>query len=216
MEDNLTLRIVATSDTHFPFPKEFVPDGDVLIHAGDALYKGTPDEWDAVVQSFADLPHKTKIFVPGNHDRHVELYPGPALQDLRKAGVTVLGLPNNDGYRFMKLENGKSVLGLPWVTNLPRWSFNRDEEWIEKYLESVGRHHIVVSHSPAKAILDGSHYGINVYRKYLKRFQPELWFCGHVHEAYGQEEKDGCRFFNVCAQDREYSKLANPPVVIDF
>ena len=37
-------RIVATSDTHFPFSGDLIPDGDILIHAGDLMYYGDPGE----------------------------------------------------------------------------------------------------------------------------------------------------------------------------
>jgi predicted phosphodiesterase len=62
------MRLVATSDTHFDFPPEFVPDGDVFLHCGDLMYTGYPDEWKGRVESLAALPHKLKILVPGNHD----------------------------------------------------------------------------------------------------------------------------------------------------
>lgn len=209
------MRLVVTSDTHFKFPASFIPDGDVFIHAGDLMYSGYPDEWQSRLESLAALPHKTKILVPGNHDRHIELYPGPAIAELRRAGVRVLGLGGHE-HSSLKLEDGTSVLGLPWVTNLPNWAFNRTEEWIDEYLQYIHRHAIVVSHSPPAGILDGRHYGVRAYRRYIKQYQPEYWFCGHVHESYGQAAIDGCYVYNVCAQNVSYTGLVNPPVVIDL
>lgn len=208
------MRIVATSDTHFHIPEDFIPDGDVFIHAGDLMYSGYVNEWYDRLECLARLPHAIKLYVPGNHDLHVELFAGPALQELRSVGVTVLGIPHvKPNYT---LPNGKTVLGLPFVTNLPRWAFNREEEWLEQYMAQFGRHHIVVSHSPPKTILDGDNFGVVAYLRYLRRFQPEYWICGHVHEDHGEAAKDGCIIYNVCAQNRAYTEFANPPTIIDL
>lgn len=110
-----------------------------------------------------------------------------------------------------------TVLGLPFVTNLPNWAFSRDEEWIDEYLEQVGRADIVISHSPPRGILDGGRgesFGIAAYRRYLKRFQPDYWISGHIHESYGQHAQDGCLFYNVSMCDAAYQQV-NPAMVID-
>ena len=102
------------------------------------------------------------------------------------------------------------------MTNLPRWAWNKTEAEIEEILSKHGRHKIVASHAPPRGLLDGNNYGVSAYRRYIKRFQPEYWFCGHIHEDHGEAATDGCLIFNVCAQNREYTKFANPPTVIDL
>jgi calcineurin-like phosphoesterase family protein len=209
------MRLVATSDTHFDFPPEFVPDGDVFLHCGDLMYTGYPDEWKGRVESLAALPHKLKILVPGNHDLHIQNYPGPALQDLRRAGVTVIGIEM--GVKpYVELPNGMSILGLPWVTNLPRWAWHRTEAQIEELLALHNRHKIVASHSPPAGILDGQNYGVKAYRRWQHRFRPDYWFCGHIHECHGEDAKDGTQFFNVAAQNRDYTAFANAPTILDL
>ena len=61
-------RIVCISDTHNRHDNIKVPDGDILIHAGDATNGGTIEEIAAFGKWFASLSHKHKIFVAGNHD----------------------------------------------------------------------------------------------------------------------------------------------------
>lgn len=209
------MRLVVTSDTHFDFPASFIPDGDVFLHCGDLMYTGYQDEWQGRLASLAALPHKHKILVPGNHDLHIQNYAGPALQELRKAGVTVIGIEMGVKSHY-ELPNGMSVLGLPWVTNLPRWAWNRTEEQIEELLTYHNRHKIVASHAPPAGILDGKNYGVRAYRRWAHRFRPDYWFCGHVHEAAGEDAKDGTLFFNVAAQNREYTKFQNAPTVLDL
>jgi len=65
-------RLVLFSDTHGqhdrlvgPFA---VPEGDVLIFAGDACSAGTPGEWAAFCRWLGGLPHPHTLIVVGNHD----------------------------------------------------------------------------------------------------------------------------------------------------
>lgn len=207
------MRIVATSDTHEPFPVDFVPDGDVFIHAGDLMQSGYITEWDARVQSLADLPHKVKILVAGNHDIHLGLYAGPALQDLRRAGVHVLGMPT--GIDTMTLESGHRLLGLPMVHNLPRWAFNFSEDFLEAYMKNKKRADIVISHCPPAGILD-MNFGIKAYRRYLEEMEPDIWICGHIHECGGEHKRVArTDVYNVAAMDRNYERVT-PPTIIDL
>ena len=45
-----------------------MPGGDVLIHAGDATNYGTVAELADFLCWFESLPHRYKVYVPGNHD----------------------------------------------------------------------------------------------------------------------------------------------------
>ena len=61
------MRIVMFSDTHGHFDIE-IPDGDVLIFAGDLGRTGTILELAEFNKKLGDLPHKHKIVIAGNHD----------------------------------------------------------------------------------------------------------------------------------------------------
>ena len=60
------ITVVCISDTHNSQPD--VPDGDVLIHAGDLTQSGTLVEIERAVGWLRGLPHRYKIVVAGNHD----------------------------------------------------------------------------------------------------------------------------------------------------
>lgn len=214
------MRLVATSDTHHTVDISTIPDGDVFVHAGDLMRTGYINDWYTQLEWLSQLPHKIKLFVPGNHDFHLQVYPGPALQELRNIGVWVIGLPGNTNYNYYNLPNGMSLLGLPYVTNLPRWAFNIEETDLEKHLSMIGRHDIVVSHAPAQFHLDfinGKHVGIKAYADYAKKHNPLHWICGHIHEGYGnvQYDYDSTMFHNVAMCDRDYIHT-NPPLVLDL
>lgn len=218
----MSLRIVATSDTHVPVDPVSIPDGDVFIHAGDIMSTGYLDEWQWAVQWLSELPHETKIFVPGNHDFHLQVYPGPALQDMRRAGVTVVGFPGNINFASVLLKNGMRVLGLPYVTDLPRWAFNINEEDLQKELEVLAladTYDIVVSHSPIHKFLDFSnrnkqHAGVKAYHDFCQRMNPKIWIHGHIHEGFGQTSFNETAIYNVSMCDRNHQHV-NGAVVID-
>lgn len=61
--------MVCISDTHELHRELVVPNGDLLIHAGDfTLFNHT-----SKIRDFNDwlgeLPHRNKVIIPGNHDR---------------------------------------------------------------------------------------------------------------------------------------------------
>jgi Icc-related predicted phosphoesterase len=187
---------------------------------------GYPDDFAKNLEWLRALPHKIKLYVPGNHDFHLQVYPGPALQELREAGVWVIGLPGNKNYATYKLPNGMSVLGLPFVKNLPRWAFNSNEEAIWNYIKAMGPHDIVLSHAPAYGVLDRvpervgdgyrtKHTGIESYAAYAKVYKPKHWFHGHIHEDYGTMQFRDTLFHNVAMCDRSYQH-ANAPAVLDL
>src|ERR1700742_3917743 len=61
-----SIRFICISDNHGgTFP---VPDGDVLLHAGDFTELGQLDEMERVMNWIYALPHPMKIAIGGNHD----------------------------------------------------------------------------------------------------------------------------------------------------
>jgi 3',5'-cyclic AMP phosphodiesterase CpdA len=63
-----TIKFVCVSDTHGLAWKVQVPDGDVLIHAGDFSNSGHPKDVLEFNEWLGTLPHPTKIVIAGNHD----------------------------------------------------------------------------------------------------------------------------------------------------
>lgn len=220
------MKILATSDTHKAVNIDrcdengnpwFPEDIDVFVHAGDLMRTGYVTEWYPMLDWLSRLPYSKKLYVCGNHDFHLQVYPGPALQELRQAGVTVIGLPGNSHYNSYKLPNGMSLLGLPYVTGLPRWAFNINEKDLAYHLANVGKHDIVVSHSPVYGYLDqladGTHCGLKLYRQYQEKYKPLIHICGHIHESYGSIEANGTRFYNVAMCDRNYQHVNKPQII---
>jgi len=82
-----------------------VPDGDVLVHAGDLCRAGTLDELAGTAAWLAALPHRHKIVVAGNHD-------GWFLED-RAAARATLGAAHYLEDATVVLD-GVRFYGSPW------------------------------------------------------------------------------------------------------
>lgn len=72
LSDTRPVRIVCISDTHsLQYPD--IPDGDLLIHAGDLCNDGSIAEIQAAVDWLQQLPHPHKVVVCGNHDSYFDV-----------------------------------------------------------------------------------------------------------------------------------------------
>ena len=66
-----SIRVICIADTHTLIPTS-IPEGDVLIHAGDLTNEGTPSDLHAQLTWIASLPHQHKIVIAGNHDTQLD------------------------------------------------------------------------------------------------------------------------------------------------
>ena len=221
------MKILATADTHFKFDSGYWPTADVFIHAGDLMYDGQAPEWKDRLNSLKAVDAPIKLYVPGNHDYYPFHFEGLAASQLkRQAGVTMLR-PHDPIYI---MPNGMRLLSIPYVTNLPGWAYNVEENWLYEWLcewltEDVD---IVVSHAPMHQVLDATsplaptsaernHVGsVAMEMRFLELVRkPLIWISGHIHESYGHELYLGCHFYNVSRCDEHY-KQVNAPVVIQL
>src|SRR5271170_4213371 len=145
------MRIVFISDTHGLHEQMLVPipDGDILIHAGDATMMGRMNEIAAFGAWFRHLPHTHKVFVAGNHDWMFEKNPSLAA-DLLNQGI--LGLNNTPKITYL-LDNeitieGLRIYGSPWQPRFYDWAFNVDRgDAIQRKWDLIPRAWIFSSHT---------------------------------------------------------------------
>jgi len=62
------MKLVCISDTHNQHDQLDLPDGDVLIHAGDWTGTGTTKQVISFIRWFSSQPHKHKVLIAGNHE----------------------------------------------------------------------------------------------------------------------------------------------------
>ena len=215
------MRIVCISDTHNCNEQISVPEGDILIHSGDATIKGTDQEVIKFLYWFSSLPHEYKVFIAGNHDWLFQteaifartLIAESKIIYLRDSSTTVDGL---------------AIYGSPWQPRFYDWAFNlnRGPEIAEKWAMIPEDTDILITHGPPHGILDevenkfgDSHEGCEELRKRVEHIAEggrlRLHVFGHIHSGYGVHEEFGVRFVNASVCDEEYQPT-QPPIVIDL
>jgi Icc-related predicted phosphoesterase len=206
------MKIVIVSDTHNYLNQVSVPEGDVLIHAGDATGLGTIREIAVFKSHLERLPHRHKIFVPGNHDWLFERDPNMARAILE--GVTVLI------DQEVEIE-GLKIYGSPWSPRFFNWAFNMDrgEAIGEKWKKIPDSLDILITHGPPYGILDltydSRHVGCEELAEALKsRVKCRLHVFGHIHHSYGVFTRENSYSVNASICDETY-RVANRPVVFD-
>jgi predicted phosphodiesterase len=76
-------RLVLLSDTHTKHREILhIPDGDILIHAGDFSFSGSFQELFEFNAWLGTLPHRHKVVIAGNHDSCFERHKEMAIKEL--------------------------------------------------------------------------------------------------------------------------------------
>lgn len=206
------MRIVCISDTHTYHRKIQLPDGDVLIHAGDSTSRGYTHELEALDKWFGTLPHKHKILIAGNHDFAFEVD-----KFARNLITNATYLEDEelviDGIKFW---------GSPWQPRFFNWAFNLDRgSPLKAKWDLIPQDtNVLITHGPPFGILDltarGEPVGCEALRpKVFSLPVLKLHVFGHIHESYGVNEQGGTKFVNASICTLGY-KPTNAPIVIDF
>jgi Icc-related predicted phosphoesterase len=214
----MTLRIVALSDTHEQHAKVIVPDGDVLIHAGDWTYQGAIPAVANFAHWLRGLPHRYKVVIAGNHELSLET---PA-RDI------VINLIKEAGAIYLENSRceieGFKIYGSPISPRFNDWAFNRNrgEQIAREWANIDPSTNILITHSPPYGILDitprNGHQGCKdllARIKQLKELKANIF--GHLHSDtnHNVEEHFGVKFINASVLNNQY-KMFNSPVVIDL
>lgn len=204
-------RLVLISDTHGMHASIDVPEGDVLVHAGDFSARGREREVADFGAWLAAQPHAHKIVVAGNHDFLFEREPERArellgdVHYLLDSGVEAAGL---------------SFWGSPWQPWFHEWAFNlrRGPALEEVWARAPSGVDVLVTHTPPLGVLDrtndGRRVGCEALREALPRIAPRLHVFGHIHEAAGTHAGPPLSV-NACSCDLSY-RVVRPALVVDW
>ena len=115
------MKIVCISDTHCNLKKVTLPEGDILVHAGDALSRGTLSEFMRFIKNIEKLKSKYEniIYVPGNHDIVTEKNEDLIKKECISRGIIYL---NNAGVTI----NCVKFWGSGITPRFHNWAWNRD------------------------------------------------------------------------------------------
>ncbi len=207
------MRIIALSDTH-GFTNVAVPDGDVLIFAGDSTKHGTAEQMVEFCEWLGSFQHKHKLYVAGNHDAVVFNEPEIMQPLFELEGITYLIDQEIviDGVKFY---------GSPWMPEFNNWYFMMERG--SKKLKQMRRDipedtEVLITHCPPYGVLDYSitrvFYGCEVLRERidgsLRNLKAHIF--GHIHEQHGSKHN---MFYNVAICNRSYEPV-NPSTIVDI
>jgi Icc-related predicted phosphoesterase len=182
------VKLLAFSDLHCDLDRaaelaERADEADVVIAAGDfaKIHDGLEPTIDALKPISVPV-----LLVPGNNETEDALRAAcegwEAATVLHGEGAAV------NGEQFYGLGAGVPVT--PWD-----WSFDLDEEQAEAKLADCPEGAVLVVHSPPKGHCDtssaGDHLGSQAILDAIEAKRPKLAVCGHIHEAWGAEDRIG-------------------------
>lgn len=212
------MKIAAFSDCHWLYKdiKEF-PKADICIFAGDWCGHGVYlQETLNFLNWFKDIPYKTKIAIPGNHDIFCENNEEVCKDLFRQAGAHLLIDEATE-------VQGLSIYGSPWCPFFNNWAYMLPEEQLKwKFKHIPEKLDILITHTPPMGICDPTHYGSKYLYKEVLDKKPKYHIFGHNHGGYGYDLQINTKFYNVSVcSDADIShnytyELINPITVIEI
>ncbi|ROT85583.1 Metallophosphoesterase domain-containing protein 1 [Penaeus vannamei] len=232
------VRFVAVSDTHSRAVKAEVPDGDVLLHAGDFTGRGTLSEAMQFNMWLGTLPHKHKVVIAGNHD---------VLLDAEECG-RARALPA-DPTRFLTNAIylcddsvtlfGIKIYGTPWIPEYHSPMKTASDKWKEEKYPHLRAFEIprgaplrqkwqaipedtdiLLTHTPplgqgdltARKKRAGCE---DLLEAVQRRVKPKYHVFGHIHEGYGVSKDAHTVYMNASVCNSRYQAV-NIPLVFDL
>lgn len=215
-------KIVAISDTHCQHNAINMPEGDVVVHAGDATYRGTIPEMEAFAYWYGNLPYRLKVYTAGNHDWLCATDRGLAKEIMRHHGIVYLQDEAATLYLPDK-ERTLQVYGTPHSPIFFDWAFNEPEERLKMLFEAIPAGlDILITHTPPHGILDEvtedfkvKYLGCHSLLDVVQERKPKYQVFGHIHQSYGQRVLGSTTFINASTCNAHY-KPVNAPIVFEI
>lgn len=219
-----TLRITCISDTHNKHNvlDNFLPGGDILIHAGDMTGRGYRAELENFFKWYDGIQdYGHKLFIAGNHDFGFEednelyrgLLTGYKTIDYLQDELLMVGEEYSDMVK---------IWGSPWQPEFYNWAFNlpRGSSLSEKWGMIPLDTDILITHGPPFGKLDrvdgvNENVGCVDLMGRIKVVKPKICVFGHIHEGAGYVFDGDTHFINASILDGRYT-FRNRPITFDW
>ena len=217
------MRLVLISDTHGLHPTQELPEGDVLVHAGDFCNGGSFQdcvEYCIWLKNHIDK-YKVVVQIAGNHDFCTQNKPEEVKKEFKNWFSDKLVYLCDEAFEF----SGLKFYGSPWQPWFLDWAWNlpRGEKLAEVWSKIPADTDVLITHGPPYGILDkvrrgSENVGCKDLLAKIKSMQNNLLLhvFGHIHETHGiYENKDFVtKFVNASICTDDYRPI-NKPIVVD-
>ena len=210
------MKLVIISDTHNRHNEITIPDGDVLIHAGDSTMMGYRKESDNFYEWFNNLPHKRKILIAGNHDFNWERVASEGPFDrYNELNYTRIDYLFDSGIEIQ----GVKFWGSPFVPEIGHWAFMYKRP-TDRWNQIPDGTDVLITHGPPQGILDRpygdyEHVGCKDLVDKVLQLKPKLHIFGHIHGDAGIKEFNETTFINASIVGEDY-KVRNQPIEMEI
>ena len=163
------------------FTPEKVKHYDLILSCGDLN-----PHYLSLLATFSSAP---VLYVHGNHDSCYEKDPPEGCFCIEDSVFTVKGL------RIAGL--GGSMRYKPGTFQYSEKEMSRRVHKLKKAIRREGGVDILVTHSPAKDLNDGTdlpHQGFCCFYELLNEYSPAYFFHGHVHLSYSNNLPRHCSY----------------------
>ena len=213
--EKLGLKIVCISDTHNNHRELNLPEGDILIHAGDYTHFGNEDDAIDFNKWLGEQNFKYKFVVNGNHEQNAPWGKNNAQKVISNAKYliqqkTTLEFIHNEKAVKLSIFGAEFSWPCRGVPNPNYQSIGKDVD-------------IIICHDPCFGLVDGNH-GCPQLTKYIQEMEspPRLVVSGHIHSAHGVTDGSSVSgklkdtlFVNAAICKGGY-KIGWDPVVVDI
>jgi Icc-related predicted phosphoesterase len=230
-KDDSKLRVVCVSDTHGRHKAlGEIPDGDVLVCAGDFTETGSLQEVAEFSAWLKALPHKHKIVIAGNHD--VTFEPGTYIDNWDRFHKTMqdptVAKQTLEASGCVYLEDssfeveGIKFFGTPHQPEFNNWAFNskRGSECRTKWDQIPLDTDVLITHGPPLGhgdVLNKKKKAgcVDLLHSVQQVVRPSYHIFGHIHEGYGVTTDGETTYVNASVtSDNEWT--INPCIVFDM
>lgn len=231
------MKLILLSDTHslHRYLTTRIPDGDILIHAGDSTNCGSFQDLIEFRLFLNKLPHPIKLVISGNHDwcfqKNYNLSKQilTEKQDCSKSKnyeIIYGGMKTTQSIFYLQDEqitiNDINFYGSPWTPEFMNWAFmrKRGKEIAHIWSNIPDNTDVLITHGPPYGFLDTikpgeEHLGDTELLKRIKQIKPKYSIHGHIHGGYGILKDTNTTYIN-CSICNEVYKPINEPIVIEI
>lgn len=215
------MKVILLSDSHGRHNEIDLPEGDLLVVAGDLTVFGRVQDLTSFGKWLEEVVPMYKygaVIIAGNHDvmldpnKHADLY--RLFENMFDLIPNVFYL-NDSGICI----NGYNIWGSPITPEFCNWAFNRERgPSIQKHWDIIPDNtDILITHGPPMGIRDAG-LGCSNLGKKIRSLDIKLHVFGHIHPPYGQVKIGDTLYVNAAQCEIVNNKyvLVNKPIIVDL